>query len=103
MATSLNAGFRNNINVIQVRNNGAHMQRLTDRAIDIDGNGVKEQVTITHVSGSAIGTPSAPGGKCRDTYTIPAGVARTVVSEVTETDGGINNDLHTVSEFTNGN
>jgi len=33
MATSLNAGYSNNINVLQVRVNGAHSQRLTDRAL----------------------------------------------------------------------
>lgn len=33
MASELNAGFSNNINVLQVRVNGAHSQRLTDRAL----------------------------------------------------------------------
>ena len=101
MATSLNPGFTNNINVIQLRANGAHSQRVTDRAIDVTGDGVKEQVTITHVSGHAVGTDSAPGGKTRSTVTIPAGSARTVISETTETDGGVHTDAH-VTENTQG-
>lgn len=101
MPTNLNAGFANNINVIQIRVHGAHMQRVTDRAIDLDGDGNKEQVTIAHVSGHAVGTPSAPGGKIRNTVTIPNGTARTIVSEVTETDGGVTNN-YDVLEFTEG-
>lgn len=101
MATSLNAGFENNINVLQLRVNGAHMQRFTDRAIDIDGDGDKEQVSIVVTSGHAVGTPSAPGGKIRQTVTKPAGIARSVVSEVTETDGGVSSD-NDVAEFTEG-
>jgi len=101
MPTNLNSGFTNNINVIQVRVDGAHSQRLTDRAIDIDSDGDKEKVTLTHVSGHAVGTPSAPGGKIRKTVTEPAGIARSVIQDVVETDAGIttNDD---VSEFTEG-
>jgi hypothetical protein len=101
MATAINSGFTNNINVIQSRVNGAHSVRYTDRPIDIDGDGSEEQVTITHVSGHAVGTPSAPGGKTRSSVSIPAGVARTIISEVTETDGGVNDDFD-VNEFTEG-
>lgn len=101
MATNLNAGYTNNINTIEIRVNGAHQQRVTDRKIDLDGNGTKESVTITHVSGHAVGTPSAPGGKVRTSVSIPAGVARTIVSQVYETDGGVTNDSN-VSEFTEG-
>lgn len=101
MATNLNAGFSNNINVIEIRVNGAHSQRVTDRKIDIDNDGNKERVTIVVTSGHAVGTPSAPGGKIRQTVTIPNGVARTIVSQVTETDGGVSSDRD-VSEFTEG-
>lgn len=101
MATDLQSGFSNNINVIQVRVNGAHSQRLTDRAIDVDGDGNDEQVTLTHVSGHAVGIPSAPGGKTRTTVTKPAGVARTVINETYETDGGVNSDSD-VQEYTEG-
>ena len=101
MATDLNAGFSNNINVIEIRVNGAHSQRVTDRKIDIDNDGDKESVTIVVTSGHAVGTPSAPGGKIRQTVTIPNGVARTIVSQVTETDGGVSSDRD-VSEFTEG-
>jgi hypothetical protein len=101
VATDLNPGYSNNINTIQVRVNGAHSQRLTDRAIDLDGDGNKEQVTITHVSGHGVGTPSAPGGKVRTSVHIPSGVARTVISQITETDGGVHTDSD-VSQFTEG-
>jgi len=101
MATSLNAGYSNNINTVQVRTNGAAMQRLTDRPIDFDGDGAEEQVTVTHVSGHAVGTPSAPGGKTRTTVTVPVGAARTIISQLFETDGGVSNDSD-VSEFTEG-
>jgi len=101
MATSLNAGYTNNINTIQVRVNGAHSQRLTDRAIDFDGDGNEEAVTIAHTSGHAVGTPSAPGGKIRSVTTIPVGAARTVIQRVVETDKGINNDSD-INEFTEG-
>ncbi len=101
MATSLNPGYENNINIIQIRVNGAHMQRVTDRAIDINGDGVKEQVSIVVTAGYAGGTPSAPGGKITQIVTIPSGVARTIVSQVTETDGGVHTD-DDVNQFTEG-
>ena len=101
MATSLNAGFTNNINTIEIRVNGAHQIRVTDRPIDTDGDGDVEQTTITYVSGSAVGTPSAPGGKIKNTIVTPAGAARTIVSQVYETDSGVENDSD-VSEFTEG-
>lgn len=101
MPTNLNAGYENNINVVQIRTNGAHMSRYTDRAIDVTGDGVDEKVTIAHVSGHAVGTPSAPGGKTRSTVTIPAGAARTLIHEITETDGGVHTDSD-VSQFTEG-
>ena len=101
MATNLNPGFENNINVIQIRVNGAHMQRVTDRAIDMNGDGNDEQVSIVVTAGYAGGTPSAPGGKITQIVTIPAGTARTIVSQVFETDGGVETDSD-VSEFTEG-
>lgn len=101
MASALNAGYTNNINVVQVRTCGSSMQRLTDRSIDIDSDGDKESVVITHISGHAAGTASAPGGKVRETFTVPAGFARTVVETLRETDGGIHLDTN-VAEFTKG-
>lgn len=71
MATSLNAGYSNNINTIQVRVNGAHSHRYTDRPLDTDGDGTVDFA------------------------------ARTLVSEVTETDGGVHSDLG-IGEFTEG-
>lgn len=64
MPTSLNSGFENNINVIEIRVNGAHQMRYTDRP-------------ITNYA------------------------ARAIVSEVTETDGGVHTD-NDVSQFTEG-
>lgn len=101
MPTNLNSGFSNNINIIQSRVNGAHSLRYTDRPIDVDGDGEVEKVTITVTSGSAVGTPSAPGGKVRFNVTKPDGIARSVISEVTETDGGVTTDKD-VSQFTEG-
>jgi len=92
MATALNSGFTNNINTIQLRVNGAHSHRVTDRPIDVTGDGIEEQVTVAHVSGHAVGVPSAPGGVTRSTVTIPAGSARTIIAQVTETDGGVHTD-----------
>jgi len=101
MPTNLNAGYTNNINTIEIRVNGSHQQRVTDRKIDLDGNGVKEQVLIVVTAGHAVGTPSAPGGKITQTVTKPDGIARSVVSQKTETDGGVTNS-NTVTEFTEG-
>ena len=42
MATPLNPGFTNNINVIQLRLTGSSLQRLTDRPIDSNNDGVNE-------------------------------------------------------------
>ena len=64
MASDLNPGFENNINVIQIRINGAGMQRVTDRALNDDA-------------------------------------ARTVIHQVTETDGGVHSD-NDVNEYTEG-
>jgi hypothetical protein len=99
MAADLNSGFSNNINIVTVRTQGVSLQKLTDRSIDLDGDGNKEQISITHVSGHAVGTPSAPGGKIRETVTTPAGFNRTIVQQPVETDGGVN---ITGSEFTEG-
>lgn len=101
MATALNSGFSNDINIIQIRVGGSHSIRVTDRPIDLTGDGVKEKVSIVVTSGSAVGVPSAPGGKIQQVVTIPAGVARSIVSQVTETDGGVSNDRG-VAEFTKG-
>ena len=87
--------------MIEIRVNGCHQIRVTDRPIDIDGDGDQEQVTIVHDSGDATGTPSAPGGKVRSHAVIPAGAARTIVSQVTETDGGVHTD-NDVNQFTEG-
>jgi len=102
MATNLNPGYQNDINVIQLRVNGAHMIRVTDRPIDLNGDGNVEKVSIVVTSGHAVGTPSAPGGKITQTVTQPAGIARSIVSQITETDGGVTSD-NDVSEFTKGN
>ena len=42
MAGDLQAGFVNNINVITIRTNGVSLQRVTDRPVDLTGDGNKE-------------------------------------------------------------
>jgi len=83
MATSLNVGFHNNINTIQIRSSATSLQRVTDRAIDFDGNGVKEV---------SLGTDPP----------TPQGVARTIIASVTEKDGGVTHDNQIDTEFTTG-
>lgn len=101
MPTNLNPGFHNNINLLVVRTGGASAQKLTDRPIDIDGDGDKEQISIVHVSGHAAGTPSAPGGKIREIVTTPRGFKNTIVDQPVDPDGGFHTSDH-VNEFTEG-
>jgi hypothetical protein len=77
MATALNAGFSNNINVIQLRSSGTGLQRLTDR-------------TIGNIASLGTDPPT------------PAGVARTVIATKVDTDGGVVHDNQSVVEFTEG-
>lgn len=77
MATSLNAGFQNNINVLQLRSSGSSLQRLTDRTI-----------------GALVSLGTDPP--------TPAGVARTVIDSTIEADGGVTHDNQTAVEFTEG-
>ena len=42
MATDIQAGFSNNINVVTIRTTGTSMQRSTDRPVDLDGDGTEE-------------------------------------------------------------
>ena len=86
MAGSLNAGFSNNINIIQIRTSGSSMQRVTDRAIDIDDDGDVETVTFnpgTLFAGSTNKFSEPP------TVTAPAGTARSVIDTTAEPDGGV--------------
>lgn len=96
MANNLNSGYHNNINIIQGRTTGTGMQRYTDRAIDLDGNGVKEKVTI-------VTTPTGTGSKVIETVTTPAGAARTIIQNVVESDGGVYNNNINTTEYTFGN
>lgn len=99
MATNLNSGFTNNINTIQIRTSGSSSQRVTDRAIDTDGDGNKQAVTITPgtpAGGNKLNPPSlANGGILHDLE----GIARSVIKTDVETDGGV--DV-TGSEYTEG-
>jgi hypothetical protein len=101
MPSSLNPGFSNNNNIIVVRSNGVGNQKLTDRSIDLDGDGIKEQISIVHVSGDATGTPSSPGGRIVETVTTPNGFRNTVVETIVESDGGVTTD-NDVNEYTEG-
>lgn len=77
MATALNAGFTNNVNVIQLRSSGTSLQRVTDR-------------TIGALTPLATDPPT------------PAGVARTIIGTKVDTDGGVVHDNQNVAEFTEG-
>lgn len=94
MASTLNVGFKNNKNVIQLRSDGTVSQRLTDRAFDFDGNGQVEKVSV-------VTTPTGVGSKVREIVTKPVGVARSVIQAVVESDGGWNKDS-SISEYTVG-
>lgn len=94
MATPLNPGFENNANVIQIRTSGSSMQRVTDRAIDVDGDGEKEQATVT--SGTAV-TSTPNGSKMKppsetEGLGLPTGIARSVIERTRETDLGVTLD-----------
>jgi len=77
MSAPLNAGFQNNINVIQLRSSGTSLQRVTDRTI-----------------GALVPLPTDPPS--------PDGVARTVIKTTVDTDGGVAHDNQTTVEFTEG-
>lgn len=72
MAANLQSGFKNNINVVTIRACGSRSQVYTDRAIDMNGDGVKESVT-------SVGVPTGVGIKVEQTVTVNQGSARTVV------------------------
>ena len=71
MAALLQAGFKNNINTLAIRAS-ARTQVYTDRAIDLNGDGVKESVT-------SVGVPTGVGSKVEQTVTVNAGSSRTIV------------------------
>jgi hypothetical protein len=91
MAGDLQAGFFNNVNISAIRACGTVVHIVTDRAIDIDGDGDEEVVTVT--------TTERAGNKVKHTFTKPAGIARSVVDQSNETDGGVN---ITGDEYTSG-
>jgi len=104
MATDLNSGFENNINIMQIRTSGSSSQRVTDRAVDVDSDGSDEKVTVS--GGTRIGTSNkynAPATVSRETDSLldgtNTGVARSVLSRTQETDRGIDTSG---SEFTEG-
>jgi len=76
----LASGYSNNVNILVVRTFGSRSDILTDRAIDIDGDGSKEQTTVVTTEGA--------GNKIVQVVTRPAGASRSVVASTTEADGG---------------
>lgn len=95
MASDLQPGFENNINIMQIRTSGSSSQRVTDRAVDIDDDGSDEQVTVT--GGTQIGTSNKhnpPATVSREADSLldgtNTGVARSVLSRTREVDRGIN-------------
>lgn len=77
MSAPLNAGFSNNINVIQLRSSGTSLQRVTDR-------------TLSGITTLATDPPTPPG------------VAHSVIGTKVDTDGGVAHDNQTTVEFTKG-
>lgn len=71
MAALLQSGFKNNINILAIRGSARSMVH-TDRAIDFNGDGVKEGVT-------SVGVPTGVGDKVEQTVTVATGAARTIV------------------------
>lgn len=96
MAGNLNPGFVNNINIISIHSNAGGIQKITDRKIDFDGDGVKEVVSIVNNT-SYYGSNGTTISK--DVVTKPSGIARTVVDLIIEKDNGL--DV-TGSPFTQG-
>lgn len=81
MGGNIADGYKNNTNIIVTRaGNKNHV--YTDRPIDIDGDGIDEEVTVV--------TTQKGGNKVKNVATKNAGSARTVVDETFEPDGGIN-------------
>jgi hypothetical protein len=103
MAGSLNAGFSNNINIMQIRTSGSSSQRVTDRAVDIDSDGNDETVTVTGGTSAGGNKVNPPASISRETGSLldgtNAGVARSVLGRTTEVDRGVNTSG---SEFTEG-
>lgn len=77
MATSLNAGFSNNINVLQLRSSGTSLQRVTDRK-------------LAGIVPLATDPPT------------PVGAPRTILKTAVDTDGGVVHDNQIDTEFTTG-
>lgn len=79
---NLNSGYKNNINAVTVRAEGTISHVYTDRNIDFNGDGVKEQQT-------SVGTPTGVGQNITYVVTNPAGAKHTIIHSATETDGGV--------------
>ncbi len=72
MAALLQSGFSNNVNIVTIRASGARSHVYTDRAIDMNGDGVKESVT-------SVGVPTGTGTAVEQIVTRTQGSARTIV------------------------
>lgn len=68
----LNPGFKNNLHKMTV--GGEAVQVVTDRNIDLNEDGVKEQASVASVAQTA--------NRHVDIYTDPAGASRTVIKDV---------------------
>ena len=93
MATDLQPGFSNNIHIMQIRTSGSSMQRVTDRAVDIDGSNGDEQVTVTGGTSAGGNKTNPPAAVSREADSLldgtNTGVARSVLSRTREVDRGI--------------
>ncbi len=91
---AINAGYSNNVNRVTIRGFGNVTQSLTDRNVDIDGDGIKEQDAIIHISGhGAVG-----GGKVKYAFSEPIGSSRSVIKSTVEVDGGISEKIRVSTE-----
>lgn len=82
--TSINSGYKNNVNIIAMRGAKSSTQIYTDRKIDLNGDGVKETVSVT--------TTQRGGNKVKNVVTEPAGIARSVIRRTDDGDLGITLD-----------
>lgn len=85
MPDAVQSGFQNNISIVTIRYSAAgSVKQHTAVKSDNDGDGTDEAQTVSIIQGE--------GSKITYTVSNPAGAPRTITSQTTETDGGVNTD-----------
>jgi hypothetical protein len=105
MAQNLQSGFQNRFNVMVIRSSGSSLQVVTDRPVDADGDGNKEEITLvqgTAVTNTENGNKMKPPTEPSDDpvhYEIE-GISRSIIKRSTEPDGGknITGQVHTITD-----